>query len=83
MTMMSDVRAPECYEMQDGDVVLVRTGRSDARITEVPVVIHLEDDVIVLGVYLHDDDGHADRFVRIPIVDLETGWVPGGKESVR
>ena len=70
------VRAPECYEIQDGDVVLVRTSNNGARLTEVPVVIHLEDDAIMLDVYLHDDDGHADRTVRIPIRDLEAGWSP-------
>ena len=70
------VRAPECYEIQDGDVVLVRTSNNGARLTEVPVVIHVEDDAIMLDVYLHDDDGHADRTVRIPIRDLEAGWSP-------
>jgi hypothetical protein len=70
------VRAPECYEIQDGDVVLVRAGTNGTRLTEVPVVIHLEDDAIMLDVYLHDDDGHADRTVRIPIRDLEAGWNP-------
>jgi hypothetical protein len=70
------VRAPECYEIQDGDVVLVRAGINGTRLTEVPVVIHLEDDAIMLDVYLHDDDGHADRTVRIPIRDLEAGWNP-------
>jgi len=70
------VRAPECHEIQDGDVVLVRTGTNSGRLTEVPIVIHLEGDTIMLDVYLHDDDGHADRTVRIPIRDLETGWTP-------
>ena len=70
------VREARCVEIANGDVVLVRTDTSSARLTEVPVVIHLEGDTILLDVYLHDDDGHADRTVRIPIADLEAGWSP-------
>ena len=70
------MREAQCVEIADGDVVLVRTDTNSGRLTEVPVVIHLEDDTIMLDVYLHDDDGHADRTVRIPIRDLEAGWSP-------
>lgn len=69
-------RTARCLEMADGDVVLVRTSTNSGRLTEVPVVIHLEGDTILLDVYMHDDDGHADRTVRIPIADLEAGWSP-------
>lgn len=69
-------RTARCIDIADGDVVLVHTSNNSGRATEVPVVIHLEDDTIMLDVYLHDDDGHADRTVRIPIADLEAGWNP-------
>lgn len=70
-------RKPECYDMMDGDVVLVRVPRS-GRLTEVPIVIQLEGDVIQFDVYLHDDDGFPDRSVRFPIAELEAGWCPQG-----
>lgn len=65
-----------CWEIHDGDTVLVRVGNDPTgrRITDVPVVLHLEGDTIVLDVYLHNGDSGPDRSLRLPIADLEAGW---------
>lgn len=64
----------ETFTMRDGDVVLVHAP-GGSRVTDIPVVVHLDGDVLVLGVYLHDGDDDADRYVSIPISELESGSV--------
>jgi len=68
------MKRPETFTMRDGDVVLVHAP-GGSRVTDVPVTIHLDGDVLVLGVYLHDGDWDADRYVSIPISELESGSV--------
>lgn len=74
---MVELAKPKTTDMRDGDVVLVRVPR-DGRLTEVPIVIQLEGDVIQFDIYLHDGDEGPDRSVRFPISDLEAGWDPQG-----
>lgn len=67
----------KCHDMNDGDVVLVNALRANdptgRRITDVPIVIQLENDTIILDVYLHDTDDWCDRRIVIPITELEAG----------